>query len=200
MTATLSSEPRMTDSPPIEAGSPPRRQRSELAESARKRTQPSWASSHADRSVASGAASESPMNGRRRKVPRLAILSPTASATACWRTPRVMSRVGRVELVRADPRVDERAPAVHVLRALLEAPALPVVAARRLVRAVEPVREDRLAARRRRCRRSRRSARGSRRSRRRRRGGSGRPVSALTVAIVSAGPPIWFAALIFDVP
>ena len=28
----------------------------------------------------------------------------------------------------------------------------------------------------------------------------GRPVRAFTVAIVSAGPPIWFAALIFDVP
>ncbi len=28
----------------------------------------------------------------------------------------------------------------------------------------------------------------------------GRPVSALTVASVSAGPPIWFAALIFDEP
>ena len=28
----------------------------------------------------------------------------------------------------------------------------------------------------------------------------GRPVSALTVASVSAGPPIWFAALIFDDP
>ena len=28
----------------------------------------------------------------------------------------------------------------------------------------------------------------------------GRPVSAFTVASVSAGPPIWFAALIFDDP
>ena len=38
--------------------------------------------------------------------------------------------VRRVVLVRANPRVDERAPAVHVLRPLREAPALPVVSQR----------------------------------------------------------------------
>ena len=68
---------------PIVAGSPPSLHRSERDESARNRTQPSCTSSQADRSVASGAARVSPMNGRRRNVPRLAISSPTASATAC---------------------------------------------------------------------------------------------------------------------
>ena len=90
MTATLSSEPRSTDSPPSELGSPPRRQRSDVPPE-RKRTQPICASSHAERSVASGAASYSPMKGSFRNVSKLAILLPTASATICCRLPRVMS-------------------------------------------------------------------------------------------------------------
>ena len=63
----------------------------DLEASARKRTQPSCASSQAERSVASGAARELPMKGSRRNVEKLAISSPTASATACWRPPRETS-------------------------------------------------------------------------------------------------------------
>ena len=44
----MSSEPRRSDSPPLDEGSPPSRHRNERPESARNRTQPSWASSQAD--------------------------------------------------------------------------------------------------------------------------------------------------------
>ena len=53
--------------------------------------------------------------------------------------------LGRIEPVLANPRVDERPLPVHVLHALLEAPALPLLALRvARIRAVEAVREDRL--------------------------------------------------------
>ena len=53
--------------------------------------------------------------------------------------------VRRVELVLADAGVDQGAPAVHLLLALAEPPARPLLAARvGCVRAVELVREDRL--------------------------------------------------------
>ena len=84
------------------------------------------------------------MNGSRRNVPKLAISSPTASGDRLLSGAARDVGVRRIELVRPDPRVDERALAVHVLGALLEAPALPALAASGLVRAVEPVREDAL--------------------------------------------------------
>ena len=106
-------------------------------------TQPSWMSCPRERSVASGFSSSSPMNGSRRTCRR-------RSACARPPAPRLLARaardvgLGRVELVLADARVDQRPPAVHVLPALGEAPALPCRTALRLERAVEPVREDRL--------------------------------------------------------
>ena len=53
--------------------------------------------------------------------------------------------VGRIELVFANARIDQRAVAAHVLYALPEPPALPAFAARvRRIGTVELVREDRL--------------------------------------------------------
>ena len=97
------------------------------AGSERKRTQPSWTSCQRRESVASGAASPSPMNGRRRNVPKLAILLRRRLRAPAAAGARGRGRSGRVELVLADARVDERAPAVHVLLPLLEPPAVPVV-------------------------------------------------------------------------
>ena len=83
---TLSSEPRITDCPSeLLAGSPPRRQWSALPLSARNQTQASWLSSQAERSVASGLTTSSPMNGMRRKPPTLAILFAVAARTCCCR-------------------------------------------------------------------------------------------------------------------
>ncbi len=143
MTSALSSEPRMHRLAAVERRASRRAgSGASGSESARKRTQPSWAISQAERSVTSGAARESPMKGRRTKVPRLAILSPDGVCDRLLSTPSREVVVRRVVLVRANAGVDESAPAVHVLRSLLEPPAFPGVAARGLVRAVELVRED----------------------------------------------------------
>ena len=199
ITSTLPSDPMITDSPPMVAGSPPSRQCSDFDESARKRTHPSCI--------------ELPRGeiGRERRGERVARegeaqergdardLVPDRLRDRLLATAARDVRVRRVELVRADPRVDERPPTVHVLDALGEAPSLPVAAAGWLVRAVECVREDRL------------------------RDVDVDPaegvdelaeavevddddvvhreaVSARTVRIVRAGPPNWFAALTFEVP
>ena len=125
--------------------SPPRRQCTELELEARNFTQPSSTSWLVDRSVVSGLTNELPENGSRKNVPTDASFDVTASITACWRAAAREVGLRRVEHVLADARVDQRALAVHVLVSLLEPPAGPLVAPRlRRVRAVEPIRPDRL--------------------------------------------------------
>ena len=112
---------------------------------ARNFTQPSSISCHVERSVVNGFISELPLKGRPSSVEtevsfavgrlRDCLLSGAAGQVA----------LARVQLVLADPRVDQGALAVHVLRPALEPPALPLLAASLcLERAVEAVREDRL--------------------------------------------------------
>ena len=98
---------------------------------------------HVERSVAIGFSSELPLKGREKNRVGLDSLASVACCTSCWSCCAVEVGVRRVELVLADAREDQRLVPVHVRRALVEAPALPLRAALlRLVRAVEPVRED----------------------------------------------------------
>ena len=110
-------------------------------------------------------------------------------------------RLARVEQVLADARVDERPPAVHVLLPALEAPARATAAHRFAVcvGAVEAVRADRPrdddvdpADRVDQLRKRSKSTNAT--------WLTSSPVSSLTVRSASAGPPIWFAALIFATP
>ena len=93
----------------------------------------------------SGLARSPPMNGSRTNVPGPASLPVIASTTACCRSARVRSLSAGLSRFCADAGVDQGAPAVHLLLALAEPPARPLLAARiGRVRALELVREDRL--------------------------------------------------------
>ena len=197
MTDTLSSEPSSTDSPPTVAGSPPSRHRSELPD--RNLIQPSCASSQAERSVASGAASCSPMKGSRRNVPRLAISSPTASATICCLLPRVMSvsegsswferilaytsalrpSMCCVPFSNRHPSQFAQREGLYGQSNLLERIAFGTSTSMPPSASIS----------------SRNPSKSTTTT-----WSIGSPVSAFTVASVSAGPPIWFAALILDAP
>ena len=117
---------------------------------ARNFTQPSSSSCQVERSVASGFISELPSNGRPSSVDdRGQLRRRRPATTACCRAPRVRSFSPGFELVLADPRVDQRPLAVHVLRPAVRSasPSTAGSAPAVLIRAVEAVREDRLRAR-----------------------------------------------------
>ena len=123
--------------------SAPSRQCSAFAVDERNFTQPSSISCDVERSVVIGFTHEPALNGAPISVPNEVNFESVAWITACCRRrAEEVRRLARVELVHADARVDQRLLAVHVLGTLAEAPALPLLAARRgPVGAVEPVRE-----------------------------------------------------------
>ena len=89
--ATLSSDPKITDSPSALPGSPPRRQWSALFVSARKYAQPSWITWPALRSVASGFDDVAAPERQPQAVPNDVTLSAVAWITCCWRRARSRS-------------------------------------------------------------------------------------------------------------
>ena len=126
----------------MSVGLPPSRQWSVFPAEARNLTQPSWAKSQVERSVAIGASRSPPLNGSRKNVAGARELAHRRLHHRLLVLAARDVRPRRVVAVLADPRVDQRPVSVHVLDALGELPPRPRRALARRVRAVELVRED----------------------------------------------------------
>ena len=90
-------------------------------------TQPSGVSCEVERSVVIGFTSEPPWNGSAASVPTDVNFESTACGHGLLaRRAEEVGGLARIEQVLADARVDQRPPAVHVLRSLREPPAVPL--------------------------------------------------------------------------